>query len=60
MQVLNHHDWRKAPGFRNFTCKKCGCERNWNGQRYIYTKFSKSYFTVPECNNLTDIQWKEN
>ena len=51
MQLLNHHDWIKSPGFRNFRCRKCGAERNWDGttQRYIYTKFDKAYYTVPDC-----------
>lgn len=61
MQILNHHKWIKLPtGFRSYVCQKCGCERLWDNktQRYIYTKYWKSYFFVPECNILTDKQWK--
>jgi hypothetical protein len=50
MRLLNHHTWKER-GWRDYICSDCGCTRVWDQtlQRYIYTRFGKSHYTVPEC-----------
>jgi hypothetical protein len=50
MKLLNHHTWKQR-GWRDFICIDCGAERVWDSvsQRYLYTRFGKSYYTVPDC-----------
>jgi hypothetical protein len=49
MKLLNHHKW-KHTGWRAYRCD-CGAERVWDNtsQRYIFTKFGKGTYTVPDC-----------
>lgn len=63
MQLLNHHTWKQR-SWRNYVCTDCGAERVWdnNLQRYLYTKFGKSFYLCPDCrfeNEPKHITWMQ-
>ncbi len=55
MKLLNRHIWKKVDyAFKTWKCEKCGCVRYWDKiiQRIVFVKYSKQFYTTPECNSI--------